>query len=56
MMIQGIPIQFAADLIVRYIAEKKGVLVPIQLPILPQHEEKFIQALNVACNYYNIQI
>lgn len=56
MMIQGFPIQFAADIIVKYIAEKKGVLVQLQLPILPQHEEKFIQALNVACNYFNIQI
>jgi len=48
---------YAACMIIeKYILLKKGVRVKIQYPILPQHEDKFIKALNIACRELNIWI
>lgn len=56
MTIQGTPVVVCIDIIRKYIFEKKGVLVDINPVITPEHEEKFIQALNTACNHFNITL
>lgn len=56
MIIQGTPVVVCIDIIRKYIFEKKGVLVEINPIITPEHEEKFIESLNVACNYFNITL
>ena len=50
------PIEIACNIISRYIYDKKGVWVDVQLPILPQHEVKFITALNIAMSHFNIEL
>ena len=52
----NIPIEIACNIISRYIYDKKGVWVDVQLPILPQHEEKFITALNISLSHFKIEI
>lgn len=54
--IVGIPVHQAVNAIRNYILEMKGVVVDIQLPILPKDEEKFIKAFNIACVYFGITI
>jgi hypothetical protein len=56
MMIQGTPVVVCIDIIRKYIFEKTGQLIEMQSVITPEHEEKFIEALNVACNYFNITL
>jgi len=53
-MITGIPVEYAVSIIQNYILQMKGVMMHIETPIQPQHEEKFIKALNIACAYFNI--
>ncbi len=56
MILEGIPIEFCAQIIEQYIYAMKGVQVRIKLPI-PQHEEeKFITALNIAMYKLNVNI
>lgn len=54
--IQGAPVAMAANIISKYIAEKKGVWVNIQTPIPEKDEEKFIKAFNIACTHFDIKI
>lgn len=51
-----INIEMAINIIQRYIYEMKGVLVNIIPPQIPQQEELFIKAFNIACAYYDIII
>ena len=51
-----IPINLAANIIEQYILMFTGRQVNIRLPIQPDEEEKFIQALNVAIVKLNINI
>ena len=56
MIIEGTPVVMCIDIIRKYIFEKTGQLIEMESVIKPEHEEKFIQALNVACNHFNIQL
>jgi hypothetical protein len=50
------PVEYAAHIISQYIFEMKQVQIRIAVPIQQKDEKKFIQAFNVACNYYGITI
>ena len=56
MVIQGLPIYVAANIISEYIYAITRKRVRIQTPIQPEHEEKFIKALTQACGDMNIQL
>jgi hypothetical protein len=58
MIFNGMPmaIETCVDIIKQYIYEKTGKNVNINYYIAPKHEEKFIKALNIACNHYGIVI
>lgn len=54
--LKHIPVAYAASIIQNYIYQIKGVMVNIELPVLPQYQEKFILAFNIACLYFDITI
>jgi hypothetical protein len=56
MIFNGTSIEACVDIIRQYIYEKTGKNVNINYHIAPEHEEKFIKALNIACNHYGIVI
>jgi heat shock protein HspQ len=50
-----IPIEVCTQLIQRYIFELKGVIININ-PNFPKEEDRFIEILNIVCNYYGITL
>lgn len=56
MIIEGTPVPMCIDIIRKYIFEKKGVIVNINPVVQPQDEGKFITALNIACQHFNIEL
>jgi len=50
------PIMICCDIISQYIAKQKGVLVQVLPPVGTKQEELFIQALNIACAYFDITL
>lgn len=51
-----IPIQQANSIITQYIFSQKGVMVQLLSVVKKEDEEKYIKALNIACNYFNVTI
>lgn len=51
----GMPIDFALQLLAKYIYEKKGVLVNPLPPKTDEEIELFEKMFTIVCAYYNIQ-
>lgn len=51
-----IPIQQANSIIIQYIFSQKGIKIQLAPVVRKEDEEKYIQALNIACNYFNVTI
>ena len=52
----GMPIDFALQLMSRYIFELKGVRVAIKLPQSAKEIELFEQMISYVFEYYNVQL
>jgi hypothetical protein len=51
----GMPMEMCLQLMIRYIYEKKGVLISIKTPSTPHEIEIFEKMIGYVFNYYNVQ-